>query len=236
MYFIVILFGITQQVFVRGRLFVAGDAVATAESLRSMELLWRSGLVLEIGMLFATIALAWVLHCLLRPVSKELSLLALLFCLSAVAVEASYTLRALEALFPLGSGAYLNAWTTEQLAAMSYLSARAHVLGFGVALLLFTPFFFVVGYLIFKSGYFPRVLGVLYQIAGGSYLAYGTTQILAPKLAGTVFAIIAGPAFIGELSLCLWLLIRGADPYGRNGWRPGATSSAQSRPEPGVTT
>lgn len=142
LYLAVILLGMSQQIFVRGRLFVAGDATATAENLRSMEWLWRAGLVMEIVMLFATIALGWVLYSLLRPVSKELSLLALLFCLGAIAVEAAYTLRALEALFPLGNSTYLDVWTTDQLSTMSYLSARAHVLGFGIALLLFSPFFF----------------------------------------------------------------------------------------------
>lgn len=214
MYLLVILLGLCQELFVRGKLFIPGDTTATAEGLRAMAFLWRSGLAMEIAMLFAAIVLGWVIYCLLRPTNKDLSLLALLFCLSAVAVEASYTLRALEALYPLGGNAYLGAWTAEQLAGMSYLSARAYVAGFGIVLFFFSPYFLVAGYLLLRSGYFPRALGVLYMLPGVGYLSHGLAQILAPAYAGKVFMVIAGPAFVGELSLCLWLLFKGVDPGG----------------------
>jgi hypothetical protein len=212
LYLFVITSGIVQQLLVRARIFVGGDAAATAANLRSMESWWRAGIAIELGMLAATVALTWVLYRLLRPVDADLSLLATLFALVAVATEASFTLRAVEALFPLGGATYLRELAPGQTDAMAHLAARAHVFGFGVALLLFAPFFLVTGRLIFRSRFLPRGLGVLYAISGASYLVHGLALVLAPRLADRVFAVVAGPAFLGEASLGLWLLVRGIAP------------------------
>ena len=69
----------------------------------------------------------------------------------------------------------------------------------------------VRGYLIFKSGYFPRILGVLLGLAGISYLVNSFALLLAPSLASTLFPAILLPALVGELALCLWLIAKGAD-------------------------
>lgn len=208
-YLLIIILGIFVELFVRGKIVVSGDAAATAANLRSMESLWRLGIAAEMIMVVCTVASALIFYILLRPVSRDLALLATLFSAVAIAVEASYALKLLEALFPLGGAAYLQSFTPEQLSAMVSMTMRSHGLGFGIALLLFGPLFLVRGYLIFKSGYLPKMLGVLYQIAGVAYLTNGFTLILAPQLAGKVFLIIAGPGFVGEASLCLWLLFKG---------------------------
>lgn len=207
LYLFVITSGIVQQLFVRARIFVAGDAAATAANLRSMESWWRAGIAIELGMLAATVVLTWVLYRLLRPVDADLSLLATLFALVAVATEASFTLRAVEALFPLGGAAYLRELAPGQTDAMAHLAARAHVFGFGVALLLFAPFFLVTGRVILRSRRLPRALGALYALSGASYFVHGLALLLAPRLADRVFAVVAGPALLGEASLCLWLLL-----------------------------
>jgi hypothetical protein len=94
---------------------------------------------------------------------------------------------------------------------MASLALKSHAVGFGLALLLFGPFFLVSGYLIRKSTYFPRAIGILYQVAGLAYLANGFGVILAPRFAGQVFAVIVVPAFVGEASFCSWLLVKGLD-------------------------
>jgi len=200
LYLIIIALGMFEELFIRGRI--------TAANLRSMEMLWRTGIVMELVILIATIALSVILYVLTRPVHKELALLALLFSSIATAVEGAYVMQLVEALFPIGGNAYLTAFTPAQLQAMSALAMKAHVFGFGVALLLFGPFFFVTGYLLFRSGYFPKPLGVLYALAGAAYMINGFVLLLAPRLAGRVFPIMV-LSFIGELSLALWLLFKG---------------------------
>jgi hypothetical protein len=209
LYLIIIALGMIEEAFIRGRITVGGDAAATFANLRKMEMLWRTGIAIEMLVIIITIALSVVLYVLTRPVHKELALLALLFSTIATAVEGAYSIQLVEALFPLGRNSYLTAFTPGQLQAMTALAMKAHVFGFGIALLLFGPFFFVTGYLIFTSGYFPKPLGLLYQLAGLAYMFNGFALVLAPQFAGRAFMIMAGPAFIGETSFAVWLLVKG---------------------------
>ena len=211
LYLIMIGLGMLGELVVRGRIVVWGDATATAANLRSMESLWRFGIASELFQGICAVVLALIIYVLTRPVSKDLALLAAFFNLIAIAVESAYSLQLVEALFPLGSAAYLKAFSPEQLNAMAYLSLKTHVYGFGIALLLFGPFFLATGYLIFKSGYFPKAIGILYLLPGLSYLINGFGLILAPAYSDRIFTIIAGPAFVGEASFCLWLLVKGVN-------------------------
>src|SRR5438034_8028019 len=171
----------------------------------------RSGasISLPLFLLICAVALLLILFVLLKPVSKDLALLAVFFNLVAIIIEAAITMRLLEALFPLGNVGYLKAFTPEQLYAMASLSLKSHGYGFGVSLIFFGCFCLIVGYLIFKSGYLPKTIGVLMQIAGVCYLTNSFALILSPAVANRLFPAILVPAFIGEASLCLWLLVKG---------------------------
>ncbi len=94
---------------------------------------------------------------------------------------------------------------------MATLSIRSFEHGFGLALIFFGCECLVVGYLIFRSGFLPKAIGVLMQIAGLSYLINSFALVLAPNLADQLFPAILVPAFIGEASLCLWLLLKGVN-------------------------
>ena len=114
-------------------------------------------------------------------------------------------------LFPLGRTTYLEAFTPEQLAALARMSARAHGHGFGISLLFTGCFFLVAGYLIRKSGYLPRLIGTLYQGAGVGYIANTFALIVAPAWSGKVMMAVAPVVLIGEVSLAIWLLVKGID-------------------------
>jgi hypothetical protein len=211
LYLIIIVLGLFNEAYVRNRIIVSGDAAATAANIRSFESLWRFGIAAEFFMLICAIALTLIFFVLLRPVSRDLALLAVFFNLVSVAVEASVQLYLLGALFPLGSAEYLKAFKPEQLYAMASLSVKSHGYGFGVALIFFGCVCLLLGYLIFKSGYLPKTVGVLMQLAGLSYLIDSFALILAPSFANRIFPAILVPAFIGEASLCLWLLVKGVN-------------------------
>jgi hypothetical protein len=117
----------------------------------------------------------------------------------------------LGALFPLGNAAYLKAFAPEQLYALSFLSLRSHGYGFGMSLAFFGCFCLVIDYLIFRSGYLPKAVGILMQITGVCYLTSNFTLILSPSLANRLFLIVMVPAFVGEASLCFWLLFKGVN-------------------------
>ncbi len=190
LYLIIIVLGIFGEAFVRDRIFVSGDAAATAANLRSMESLWRFGIATELFLLICAIALTLIFYVLLRPVSKELALLAVFFNLVSVAVEAVAAL---------------------DLVAMASLAIKSHSHGFGVALIFFGCVCLIDGYLIFRSGYFPKTIGVLMAIAGLSYLTNSFALILVPTFANRIFPAVLVPAFVGEASLCLWLLVKGVN-------------------------
>ena len=211
LYLIIIVVGIFGEAFVRGRLVVSGDATATAANIRSMESLWRFGIAAELFLLICAVVLALIFFVLLRPVSRDLALLAAFFNLVSIALEAAYSLHLLAALFPLGNAGYLKAFQPEQLDAMATLSVRSHGHGFGISLIFFGCFCLVAGYLIFRSGYLPKAVGVLMQIAGLSYLINSFALVLSPGFANRLYPAILIPAFVGEASLCLWLLVKGVN-------------------------
>lgn len=99
----------------------------------------------------------------------------------------------------------------EQLYAMASLSLKSHKYGFGVSLLFFGCFCVIVGRVIFHSGFFPKTIGVLMQIAGLCYLTDSFSLIVAPAFANRLFPAILLPAFVGEASFCLWLLFIGVN-------------------------
>jgi Domain of unknown function (DUF4386) len=211
LYLIIIVIGLFGEAFVRDRLIVSGDAAATSANIMSHESLWRFHIAAELFLLICAVALLLILFALLRPVSRDLALLAVFINLLSIGIEAATTMYLLQALFPLGNAGYLKAFTPEQLFAMASLALKSHGYGFSLSLIFFGCFCLMVGYLIFKSGYLPKTVGVLMQIAGACYLTNSFALILSPSVANRLFPAILVPAFIGEVSLCLWLLVKGVN-------------------------
>ena len=211
LYLTIIVIGALGEAVVRGSIVVAGDATATAANLRSMEWLWRFGVVGEAVLLACALALAVILYVLLKGVSRSLAQLAVLFNLICIAIEGVASVALAAALFPLADAPYLNAFTMEQLDAMAMLSVRSHSTGFGVALIFFGIECVILGYLIHRSGYMPRAIGVLMQVGGVCYLINSFALLLSPGLSSLLFPAILIPALIAEVSLALWLLVKGVD-------------------------
>jgi hypothetical protein len=174
-----------------------------------MESQWRWAIVAEFVALGCVTALAMIYFVLLRPVSREINLVATFLRLVGIAVEAIATLNLAAALFPLSTGPYLDAFTPQQRQAMTYLAIRAHGHGYAVALLFFGFTFLFHGYLISRSRYLPRTLGLLIQLGGVAYLINSFALFVAPEIQSRLFPTILLPAFVAELSLCLWLLVKG---------------------------
>ena len=197
MYVIVILLGLFAELFVRQRLIVANDAMATAANIQAHEFLWRCGVASElVALIFVTVLmLTWL--AVLRPVNRDLTYLAIFFSLTAHAVGAVGGLEALAALFPLSGASWLRSFTPEQLAALVRLTLREQSQAFGVSLLLSGCFFVIAGPLIFRSGYLPKAIGVLYTMAGVGYIVHTFVLVLAPAMADPVFTVAAPMILLG---------------------------------------
>ncbi len=211
LYLIIIVAGMTGEVFVRGSVIVPGDAAATGRNLIAAVPLWRAGIAGDLVMHMCDVGLMLVLYVLLRPVSRNLALLAVLFNLVQTGVLVANKLNLLVPVFLLGDAAYLKAFSTAQLQALAYVSLRMHDSGFGFGLIFFGMECLVVGYLIIRSQFLPKAIGALMQIAGVCYIANSFALVLDPPLASRLFPAILVPAFVAELSLALWLLVKGVD-------------------------
>jgi hypothetical protein len=211
LYLIIIVAGISGELLVRGSLVVSGNAAATANNITASRSLWRIGIAGDLLMHMCDVGLMLIFYVLLRPVNRNLAILAVLFNLVQTAVLVANKLNLLIPLFLLGDAEYLKAFTAEQRQALAYVSLRTHDYGFGFGLIFFGVTCIVVGYLIVRSGYLPRVLGILMQIAGACYLINSFALVLSPPLASRLFPAILLPPFVAESSLALWLLLKGVD-------------------------
>lgn len=196
--------------YVPGRLFVSGDAGTTASNIMVSQGLFRMSIGVELVILLSEVVLSILLYVLLRPVHKTLSLVAAVFRLAMTTIHGVNLLNLFVVLLLLGGAGYLTVFQPDQLQALVRLFLDAYSYGFAIGIIFFTPHVFLVGYLIFKSGYFPKVLGVLFIIASLGYLIDNFSYVLLKNYV-TGAAYFALPIAIAEIAFPLWLLIKGVN-------------------------
>jgi hypothetical protein len=211
LYLIIIVAGGFAEGVVRSRLVVAGDAAATAKNIMASEWMWRIAFAGDLAIYVCAVPLVLIFYVLLSPVNGHLALLAVFFNLVSIAIEGINALSHFAPLLLLGGADYLKVFDLHQLQALALLFINLHAYGFGISLTIFSFVLLLEGYLIFNSGYFPKMIGVLVAIAAICYLTDSFALFLAPAFQAKIFPAILIPSFIGELSLCLWLLVMGVN-------------------------
>jgi Domain of unknown function (DUF4386) len=211
LYLAIIVLGAFAEGIVANKLVVAGDAATTAANILASPGLWRLSVAGDLIVVLCAVPLLWIEYLLLRPVSKQLVLLAVLFNLVSLAVEAISKVFLLVVMPTLGSADYLKAFDPHQLQILANLALSSHDVAFNIALIFFGFTCIVNGYLIFRSGYLPKFVGILMQIAGLSYLTACFAALFAPAFADLITPAILLPPLIGESSFCLWLLVKGVN-------------------------
>lgn len=190
---------------------VVPDAAATAHNIQSHELLYRLGLVAHVVVTVTNIPMAVIFYDLLKVVNRRLALLDVFFTLVATSVEAAGLLSQSTPLVLLGSSHYTSALPAAQLHALAYLPGDLSAIDYSIYGVFYGFDILCVGYLVHRSTFLPRAIGVLLAIDGLAYLVGGFTDLLAPGLAAHLAPWIDLPAIFGEGSLCLWLLVAGVD-------------------------
>jgi Domain of unknown function (DUF4386) len=239
-YLAVIGLGMFGEIFVRGSLVVSGNAASTATSILASQTLWSTGIATDLLMHVLDVPLIVFFYLLLRPVNKPLALLSTVLNVVQTCVLAANKLSLVVALLLLQRSVSASAVSPRGLEELAYVAINLHGYGFGVGLIFFGFTCLVRGYLLFKSEFVPRVLGVLLVIAGISYLVNSFALLISPALAAALFPTILLPAFVGELALSLWLLLarhdlslRGSPPHDatwRAGWARRRPERAAARP------
>jgi len=203
-YLAIIALGLFGELGVRGSLVVGGDAAATAHNILGSQGLWRVGIATDLLMHVLDVPLIVFFYLLLKPVDAPLALLATAFNIVQTCVLATNKLALVAVLSFLKSSALAAGPSDPQSLALWAIDLHGH--GFGVGLIFFGLACLARAYLIVRSGYVPRVLGVLLALAGVAYLVNSFALLLAPALASLLFPAVLVPAFVAELALSLWLL------------------------------
>ena len=209
-YLIIIVLGIWSEAFVRSSLFIPDDPMGTTANIIGAEGLFRLSMAADAIMVIADVALAAALFLLLRPVSAPLALTAMLFRLIQAAIIGMNLLNQDAALAIINGGATMAAFEGAEVDALASLSLMLHGNGYDIGLIFFGVNSLLTGALLFKSGYFPKTLGILIIGAGLVYLTGSFLVLLAPQLSGPFSMAYALP-LLAETAFCLWLLIRGVD-------------------------
>ena len=229
LYLIITVAAAFAHFYVPGQLIVAGDATATAANIMASDSLFRIGAIgSELIILLSEVVLSIVLYLLFRPVSKTLSLLAAVSRLVMTTIHGLNLLNYYFVLQLLGGSAILAVFEPSQVYALVSLFLEAHSYGFTIGVAFLVPHVLILGYLIFKSGYFPKVLGILFVIAGIGYLIDTIGLLLVPSYTTTP-GLIAMVIAIAELAFPIWLLVKGVNTAG---WEKRTLSAVSSQPLP----
>ena len=191
---------------VSGKLVVSRDAAATASNLLAHEALFRSGTAALLVSTAFYIAATLFVYELLKPVNKSLSLLAALFSLVGCAVGALSCIFEFAPFVFLKSGHYLSGFTAEQAQAFALMFLKVGAQANNIGLVFFGLHCLGVGYLILGSTFLPAFVGGLMMFAGSGWLTF-----LFPPFANSLAPFNMMPGAIGELSLSLWLIIKGVN-------------------------
>ncbi len=208
-YLIVIATGLFSEVFVRQALRVSHDALTTVENIKAHELLFRWGIIADIINFAIGLPAVIILYHIFKRVNKLIAQLAIAFVVVQTAIIAVNLMHHITPLLLLGNDPYLNSLEQEQLATLALLSLNIQAQGYGIGLVFFGFYCIIMGYMISVSKLIPRGIGILYGIAGLGYLINSFTMFLSKGFENPFFLFLAIPIFIGELTLCLWLLIKG---------------------------
>jgi Domain of unknown function (DUF4386) len=188
-----------------------GDAPQVYQAIVTNEGSFRLALALALVSGFLFVMVAWGLYVLLRPVNRNLALLFLVLNAVGVATQSASLMWLIPALLQGDTASHMQAYSAGQLEGMAYLSINVYKLGFVTAQLFFGTWLFPLGYLVYRSGFLPRFLGVLLILDGIAVMIWFLQALLLPD-----YPAIRTPglvvSFIAEVGLALWLLVVGVKP------------------------
>jgi hypothetical protein len=220
-YLLYVIAGIYAQAFVSDRLVVMRDAAATAANILAHQSSYRLGFTVYLIEMAGQIATVVLFYQLLKPVSRTGAMLAAAFELTGCGIKIFSRLFYFAPLLFIGTSAsFLSVFNKQQLDAIALLLLKINDYGAAIALAFFGFSTVLQGWLIYRSGFLPRWLGVIGMIGGLGWLTF-----LSPSLGMRLFMYLAVFSLIGLLATCVWLLTVGVD---EERWRERAAQAARS--------
>ncbi len=207
LFVLIFILGISTELFIRPGMMVPGDAVATVKNITAFTTLFRLSLVSDLIRLVLLMVLPLVLYPLLKPVNKNIASLMVVFSLVCFPISMLNELNHFAVLLLSSGAGYSTAFTSDQLHSLVMFFLELRTYGTFIAQLL-SFWVLLLGYLVFKSGFIPRILGILLMLAGLSYTVWAVVFFLFPGFDATIPGLFT---FIAELLFYLWLLIKGVN-------------------------
>lgn len=197
--------------FARPALLVRGDAVATAANILASEGLYRLAWTADLVATVFYVGVTVFLHALLTPVNRTVSLLAAFFGFAGCVIGAALSLNGLALLTLLSGAPHLSVFSPEQLLALASMFGGSLGAGANVNFVFFGCYCVTLGYVVYRSAFLPRVLGVLLAVAGLAWLTNSFAAFLSPPLASALSPYPLAVGALGEIVFALWLVVRGVD-------------------------
>ncbi|WP_062058834.1 DUF4386 domain-containing protein [Aquimarina longa] len=205
----VIICGVFAEFFVRQKIFVSDNPTATVHNISINEWLFRIGIISDIAMIVAFFFFSLVLYQIFKHINKNHARLMLLSVMIAVSILLIIVLYQIAALLLVTGSDYVNGFETSQLNGLVIFFLKMHTNGYFISQVFYGLYLFPLGYMIFKSGLAPKIIGILLMLGCIGDQIDVIRFFLLPDYESVVLQNITVPADLGELSLCLWLLIKG---------------------------
>lgn len=186
---------------------VAGDVPATIQNILADEMTFRLSIVSSLVVQLVNLILVLVLYQLLKPSTRVWASLMVIFFLVSIPISMLNDLNYVAVLMLAKGSEYLSTFTPEQQQSLAYFFLELHEKGVQISGIFWGLWLFPMGYAIFKSGYLPRILGILLMIGCFGYLFDSAVALIVPDLGLTV----AQFTFVGEILFPLWLVTKGVD-------------------------
>ncbi len=221
-YLVIIAGALFGEAIVRGQLIVSGDPGQTARNIIEQEALYRVGLGVALGYIPFNIPVIWVFARAFGVRFRSAALLMTLLFMAAIVIEGANVVNLYAPAQLLLSESSAPAQFETQRAWLAYESLRTFSAGVAVSLVFFGLYCLTLGVLIIRSRLVPRVIGLVVIVGGCGYLLNSFAFMAAPALAKTLFPYVLLPAFVGELSLAVWLTLLG---FNRRHWEEALAAS-----------
>ena len=209
LYLLLAVTGVFSLIYVPSTLIVFGDATATADNIMSSELLYRAGILsgLISNVIFVFLVLA--LYRLLKDISHKQAIIMVILVVISVATSFANTFNQIAALIILSGADFLSVFEKPELESIAYVFLRLHSQGIQIIQIFWGLWLFPFGLLVYRSGFIPKILGVLLFIAGFAYVLSTFTFLVLPQYTAAISTLVT-ILEVGELPIIFWLLIVGA--------------------------
>jgi len=205
-YLVLVLTGLFNLVYVPSQLIVWGDAATTVSNILNSEFLFRLGIVVGVICFISFLILPFILYRLFESVNRTYAVAMVVLAVVSVPISIFNMINKVDVLTLLSGAQYLESFEIEQVHTQVMLLLKSYSNGIAVVQIFWGLWLFPFGYLAFKSGYLPRIFGILLMLGCFGYLIKFFRFFLFPTLD---IPYVGMPGSLGEIGICLWLLIMG---------------------------